>query len=64
MISDKNYFTVKEVSFLLGVSVKTVYGWTYFGDLRHMKVGGKIRVPQAEVARLLENRTPLYDPQC
>ncbi len=44
---DKTSYSVKEVSVLLGVSVKTVYGWMYFGDLKREKVGGRVRIAQA-----------------
>ena len=45
---------MKEASKLLGVTVRTIQGWDKEGKIRRVRtVGGKRRVPESEIKRIL-----------
>ena len=49
-------YTMKEASKLLGVTVRTIQRWDREGRVRCVgTVGGKGRVPESEIKRILES---------
>ena len=52
-IPDKHMFTVCEVAALLGVNHKTVRAEIAAGRIKSIPLGRLIRIPRAEVLRLL-----------
>jgi excisionase family DNA binding protein len=52
--------TVQETADELGLSVHTVRAWIAQRRLAHIRLGRAVRVPQAEIARILsENTVPV-----
>lgn len=47
------FLTPAQVSRLVNVHVRTVQRLTSIGEIRSIKVGGQVRIPVAEVQRLL-----------
>ena len=45
--------SVRETAKLLGVTPATTYTWIRSGEIPSLKLGGRIRVPTAPLARLL-----------
>jgi len=45
--------SVPEAARLLGVTPATAYSWIRSGDLPHIRLGGRIRVPTALLAEML-----------
>jgi len=60
MSSTSKLLTLAEVANILGVSTLTLYRWNRAGtNLRFVKVGGQLRVRQADLDAYIEsNRTP------
>ncbi len=54
------FLTVKEAANLLGVSTRTVYGWTRDGRIPSVRLGPKLlRVPTEQLMELArEQQTP------
>lgn len=51
-------FTVKEAMEILNLSKSTIYRLVENGTIKAVKIGGSIRIPQAELRRfILEDRT-------
>ncbi|UFJ62710.1 helix-turn-helix domain-containing protein [Anoxybacillus sediminis] len=51
-------FTVKEAMEVLNLSKSTIYRLVENGTIKAVKIGGSIRIPQAELRRfILEDRT-------
>ena len=49
-------FTIQEVADMFHVTRKTVYNWINAGRLRAMRVGGTLRVDQAEIDRIKQGK--------
>jgi len=49
------YYTVKEVAQILKVAPSTIYRAIYRGDLKYIKIGGAVRIPE-ESLRELSNK--------
>lgn len=49
-----DYLTPAEVAEVFKVSERTVYRWCEAGTLRHIKVGGTVRIPRAALDELDE----------
>lgn len=47
------YYTIAEVSEIVRVSRRTLYAWSDTGKLKTVKIGRGLRVPQAELDRIL-----------
>lgn len=53
MSNIRNLLTVTDVAEACNVRPKTVYGWISTGKLRAYKLGGSIRVAEADLERFL-----------
>ena len=54
MIDIERLYTMKELSKLLGVTARTIQRWDKEGKIRCVRtVGGKRRVPESEIKRIL-----------
>ncbi len=49
------YVKPAEVASTLRVSVSSIYGWIHKKKLRAVRIGNTLRIPQAELDRLLGN---------
>ena len=54
-LPDQQYFTPKELSFILGKDVKTIYGWTYQGRVEVKKVVGSVYISRDSVLELISS---------
>jgi excisionase family DNA binding protein len=45
-INDTVYYTVEEVSKILKVHENTIYLWIDKGELKAVKIGGRVRIPK------------------
>ncbi len=56
----RKHFAPKDLAYMAGVSVKTIYNWIHLGKLRVIKINGskhgRIRIPIEEVERILSGR--------
>lgn len=52
-LPDKPYFSPKELSFILGKDVKTIYGWTYQGRVEVKKIVGSVYITRDSVVQLI-----------
>lgn len=50
----KRLYTIQEVAEIMGVAVRTVYGWHYGGKMKTIKLGTALRVPREEVDKILK----------
>lgn len=48
-----DFLTVRELADYLRVSRRTAYQLIYDGQVPHVRVGGSIRIPRADLARRL-----------
>lgn len=55
-MTEKKYISVKELASYLGVSVGTIYNWSWCGFLRkyRVKVGGALRFDIEKIKEILE----------
>ena len=51
--SDKQVYTIAEVAALVRMTEDRVYKLCRAGEIRRVKIGRQIRIPRAEVMRLL-----------
>ena len=55
LFDNSEYLTIKQLSALLEVSEKTIYGWTYRGLIPYHKVGPRlVRFKKQEIERWLQ----------
>jgi molybdopterin-binding protein len=55
-----NLLKLKEAAEMVGISYPTIKQWIYCGKIRSVKTaGGHHRIPQDEIDRLLEKKTPI-----
>ncbi|MDP9380356.1 MAG: helix-turn-helix domain-containing protein [Chloroflexota bacterium] len=59
-------YTPRQVAQLAGVDVTTVYYWINKGELRALKVGERLRIPESYLGDVIKVGTPdgleRYDP--
>lgn len=48
----QEFFTINQIANILSVSPKTLYSWAKAGRISHIKIGGCIRIPGAELNRM------------
>lgn len=46
---NENYFTVKEIADKFRVSRQAVYDWIESGQLRAIRVGKRVRIPESAI---------------
>ena len=51
---NRQYYTVKEVSEMLGVCDKTIQRWIHAGKLEAVKIGREYRIEKGKFNELLE----------
>ena len=49
------YISVTEAAHMLGLSRKTVYGWTSGGVLPSVQIGGRVLIPLDDLRRALKD---------
>lgn len=49
-VSEFDYLTPSQVADIYKVSERTVYRWIDTGELRHVRVGGTVRIPRSALA--------------
>jgi excisionase family DNA binding protein len=52
---EERFYTVKEVAKILNISPYTVYFLVKIGDLKGIRIGWVIRVPESALKRYIEN---------
>lgn len=55
---DEKLYTVKEVADQFRVSRQAVYDWVYRGDLRAIKIGDRIRIPESALRAFVKAVEP------
>lgn len=43
----------KKLADYLSMSVTTIYGWVNKGQIKYIKIGGRVRIPKSEVERII-----------
>lgn len=51
---ERDVLSVREVAERLGLNVKSVYSGIRVGEIPSLRVGGRILIPRAALARLLD----------
>jgi len=57
-VKAKEFLSIKEVSSLVGISIRTVYRLIEQGDLKKVKIGTRTIIKRTELNNLLEQPTP------
>lgn len=50
----RKYYKVKEAASIFSVSEKTIRRWISTGFIRPVRIGGSVRIPTAEMERLIQ----------
>lgn len=51
----KNLLTVKEAAQELTLSPKTMRMWVFYKKIETIRIGGSVRIPSTEIARIIES---------
>lgn len=52
-----NLLTIQELSQILKISKKTIYGWVHDNYVPYMKLGGAVRFDEKQIATWLAKRS-------